>query len=64
MLMIEKQMDQQRYLFEEANRQKDFLERMFAGLFDKQRHESMQFLDHQVRRLSESVEHRGAPSTT
>jgi len=32
---------------------------MFAGLFDKQRHESMQFLDHQVRRLSESVETQG-----
>lgn len=59
MLMIEEQMDQQRYLFEEAYRQKDFLERMFAGLFDKQRHESMQFLDHQVRRLSESVETQG-----
>lgn len=56
MLMIEKQMDQQRYLFEEAHKQKDFLERMFGELFDKQRHELLQFLDDQARRLNESLE--------
>ena len=32
MLMIEKQMEQQRYMFEEAHKQKDFLERMFGNL--------------------------------
>jgi DNA-binding transcriptional MerR regulator len=56
MLMIEKQMDQQRYLFEEAYKQKDFLERMFGGLFDKQRHELLQFLDDQSKRQHESLE--------
>jgi len=54
--MIEKQMDQQRYLFEEAYKQKDFLERMFGGLFDKQRHELLQFLDDQSKRQHESLE--------
>lgn len=38
-MMIEKQMAQQRYLFDEAYRQKDFLEKMFADVFDRQRHE-------------------------
>jgi DNA-binding transcriptional MerR regulator len=37
MLMIEKQMDQQKYLFDEAHRQKDFLERMFGDLLKDQR---------------------------
>jgi DNA-binding transcriptional MerR regulator len=37
MLMIEKQMDQQRYMFDEAHRQKDFLERMFGDLLKEQR---------------------------
>jgi len=56
MLMIEKQMDQQRYLFEEAHKQKDFLERMFGELFEKQRHELLRFLDDQSRRIHESLE--------
>jgi hypothetical protein len=56
MLMIEKQMDQQRYLFEEAHKQKDFLERLFGELFEKQRHELLRFLDDQSRRLHESLE--------
>lgn len=56
MHMIEKQMDQQRYLFEEAHKQKDFLERMFGELFEKQRHELLRFLDDQSRRLHESLE--------
>ena len=56
MLMIEKQMAQQRYLFEEAHKQKDFLERMFGELFEKQRHELLRFLDDQSRRLHESLE--------
>ena len=37
MLMIEKQMEQQKYMFEEAHRQKDFLERMFGDLLKDQR---------------------------
>jgi DNA-binding transcriptional MerR regulator len=37
MLMIEKQMEQQKYMFEEAHRQKDFLERMFGDLLKEQR---------------------------
>ena len=37
MLMIEKQMEQQRYMFEEAHKQKDFLERMFGNLLQEQR---------------------------
>jgi hypothetical protein len=56
MHMIEKQMDQQRYLFEEAHKQKDFLERMFGELFEKQRHALLRFLDDQARRLHESLE--------
>jgi hypothetical protein len=43
MIMIEKQMDQQRYLFEQAHKQRDFLEHMFGEMFDKQRQELMQF---------------------
>jgi hypothetical protein len=35
--MIEKQMEQQRYMFEEAHRQKDFLERMFGENLQEQR---------------------------
>ena len=37
MLMIEKQMEQQRYMFEEAHKQKDFLDRMFSNLLQEQR---------------------------
>ena len=55
-LMIEKQMEQQRYLFEEADKQKDFLERLFGELLDRQRHELMSFLDHQARRLDENLD--------
>jgi DNA-binding transcriptional MerR regulator len=56
MIMIEKQMDQQRYLFEQAHKQRDFLERMFGDMFDKQRHELMHFLEAQARRQSDSLE--------
>jgi DNA-binding transcriptional MerR regulator len=56
MIMIEKQMEQQRYLFEEAHKQKDLLERMFGKLFDQQQQELRQFLDYQSRRLNESLE--------
>ncbi len=53
MLMIEKQMDQQRYLFEEAHKQKEFLERMFSDLLREQRAELRELFDHQSRRLEE-----------
>jgi DNA-binding transcriptional MerR regulator len=56
MLMIEKQMDQQRYLFEEAHKQKDLLERMFGNLFEKQRRELVHFFDDQAKNLNESLE--------
>jgi hypothetical protein len=39
MLMIEKQMEQQKYMFEEAHRQKDFLDQMFGSLLKEQRQE-------------------------
>jgi NADP-dependent 3-hydroxy acid dehydrogenase YdfG len=48
MLMIEKQMDQQRYLFEQAHKQKDFLEQMFGQLLERQRDELRQFFDRQT----------------
>lgn len=56
MIMIEKQMDQQRYLFEEAHKQKDLLEQMFGKLFDQQQQELRRFLDNQSRRFNESLE--------
>lgn len=37
MLMIEKQMEQQKYMFEEAHRQKAFLDQMFGSLLKEQR---------------------------
>jgi DNA-binding transcriptional MerR regulator len=51
MLMIEKQMDQQRYMFEEAHKQKDFLERMFGELFNEQQRELNRMFDHQSHKL-------------
>jgi DNA-binding transcriptional MerR regulator len=58
MIMIEKQMDQQRYLFDEAHKQKDFLKHMFNDLLDKQRRELLQFFSDQTRRLNESLENQ------
>jgi DNA-binding transcriptional MerR regulator len=54
MLMIEKQMDQQRYLFEQAHKQKDFLEDMFEKLLHEQRDELMQFFGRQAQQLEET----------
>jgi len=51
-------MDQQRYLFDQAHKQKDFLEHMFGDLFDTQRRELMQFLSEQARRINESLENQ------
>jgi hypothetical protein len=56
MLMIEKQMDQQRYMFEEAHKQKDFLERMFSGLLNEQRNELEKLFAEQSYRLQELSE--------
>jgi DNA-binding transcriptional MerR regulator len=53
MLMIEKQMDQQKYMFEEAHRQKDFLERMFGELLNEQRHEIKTLFSDQADRFLE-----------
>ena len=53
MLMIEKQMEQQKYMFEEAHRQKDFLEGMFGNLLNEQQRELHRFFDHQSAKLDE-----------
>jgi len=56
MLMIEKQMEQQRYMFEEAHKQKDFLEQMFGGLLNEQRNELEKLFAEQAYRLKELSE--------
>ena len=53
MVMIEKQMDQQRYMFEEAHKQKDFLERMFGELLNDQQRELHKLFDYQSRRFED-----------
>ena len=68
MLMIEKQMEQQKYMFEEAHRQKDFLERMFGDLLKDQRQDvqvlfaqqtaSFQELIRSVHMANEDTKHR------
>lgn len=68
MLMIEKQMEQQKYMFEEAHRQKDFLERMFGDLLKDQRQDvqvlfaqqtaSFQELIRSVHMANEETKHR------
>lgn len=68
MLMIEKQMEQQKYMFEEAHRQKDFLERMFGDLLKDQRQDvqvlfaqqtaSFQELIRSVHLANEDTKHR------
>lgn len=68
MLMIEKQMEQQKYMFEEAHRQKDFLERMFGDLLKDQRQDvqvlfaqqtaSFQELIWSVHMANEETKHR------
>ena len=54
MLMIEKQMEQQRYLFDQAHKQKDFLEDMFGQLLQEQRDELRQFFDRQAQQIEET----------
>ena len=53
--MIEKQMDQQRYLFEEAYKQKDMLEQIFGRLFNKQQHDVRGFLEEQTKGFGEML---------
>ena len=53
MLMIEKQMEQQRYMFEEAHKQKDFLERMFGDLFNQQQRELHRFFEQESEKFEE-----------
>jgi len=53
MLIIEKQMEQQKYMFEEAHRQKDFLERMFGELLSEQRDEIKKLFAEQSHRFDE-----------
>ena len=53
MLMIEKQMEQQKYMFEEAHRQKDFLERMFGELLSEQRDEIKKLFAEQAYRFDQ-----------
>ena len=53
MLMIEKQMEQQRYMFEEAHKQKDFLERMFGDLFNQQQRELRRFFEQESEKFEE-----------
>ena len=68
MLMIEKQMEQQKYMFEEAHRQKDFLDQMFGSLLKEQRQDvqvlfaqqmaSFQELIRSVHMANEETKHR------
>ncbi len=55
MLMIEKQMEQQKYMFEEAHRQKDFLERIFGNLLTDQRKDIQVIFDKQAHHLRDMV---------
>jgi len=54
--MIEKQMEQQRYMFEEAHRQKDFLERMFGDLLQEQRRDLDKLFMQQAERFEMLIE--------
>lgn len=54
MLMIEKQMEQQRYLFEEAHKQKHFLEQMFSQILDEQREDLYRYMNDQADRIASS----------
>ena len=58
MAMIERQMEQQRYMFEEAHRQKEFLERMFSELLREQRSELAKLFDNQMHRLETVLNER------
>ncbi len=56
--MIEKQMEQQKYMFEEAHRQKEFLEQMFGDLLMEQRNDIRELFAkqaYQFEQLSDKV---------
>lgn len=55
-VLIEKQIDQQRYMFEEAHRQKDYLDRMFGGLLQEQRKDLELLFEAQQKHLMELSE--------
>ncbi len=55
-VLIEKQIDQQRYMFEEAHRQKDYLDRMFGGLLQEQRRDLEMLFETQQKHLMEFTE--------
>ena len=55
MALIERQMEQQRFMFEEAHKQKDFIERMFADLLREQRKEYQKLSELQMARMEELV---------
>ena len=61
-LLIEKQIDQQRYMFEEAHRQKDYLDRMFGGLLQEQRKELEELFKVQQMCLMEFTERQSMAS--
>ena len=48
-------MEQQRFMFEEAHKQKDFIERMFADLLREQRKEYQKLSELQMARMEELV---------
>lgn len=48
MQMIETQMQQQKYMFDEAHRQKEFLERMFSDLLGEQRNDLRKLFSEQA----------------
>ena len=55
-LMIEKQMEQQRYLFDQAHKQKEFLEHMFNDLLQKQRYELRDFFEQQIHHQKDALQ--------
>jgi hypothetical protein len=55
-MLIEKQIDQQRYMFEEAHRQKEYLDKMFGGLLEEQRRDLEQMFHAQQRHLADLAE--------
>ena len=55
-LLIEKQIDQQRYMFEEAHRQKAYLDKMFGGLLQEQRSDLEVLFERHHKHLMEFTE--------
>jgi hypothetical protein len=55
-VLIEKQIDQQRYMFEEAHRLQDYLDRMFGGLLQEQRRDLEMLFETKQKHLMEFTE--------